>query len=109
MPAWSLVEQGLFSDGPCERKTGHTAWTASRFRTIWTRRQKPESSFSQLSHGMAILIQPCGQSAFDNFLLAEKFGGGKLAFQRCSLQGSGDFWSQANGNRNQADGLELVR
>ena len=30
---------------------------------------------------LTIFIQPCGDRAFDNFLLAEEFTGGELTFQ----------------------------
>ena len=59
-----------------------------------------------LSHGVPILSQPCGEGSFDDFLLAEEFSGGELAFQRSSFESSGDFRTQSNGDRNQPDWLK---
>ena len=54
----------------------------------------------------AIFAQPCGEGAFDDFLLAEEFSSRQLAFQRCSFEGSRDFRAKSDGYRNEADGLK---
>jgi hypothetical protein len=50
-----------------------------------------------------VLLQPRLECAFHNFLLAEIVGSGQLAFQRDSLEGSGDFRTESDRDRNQAD------